>query len=119
MVVGWEIYVYQWSCSIRLGRTMRRIELVFCLHDGSINSLFMIVVTVSSHTVSCSQGGSAHLAVGVIAITSLCTAASSITQEPVAHRRMSKGTCLTLFIILTVILQVGITSTGRTYWRGE
>ena len=62
----------------------------------------MIVVTISSHTVSCSQGGSAHLGVGVIAITTLCTTASSIAQELVAHRRMSKGTCMTLFTILTV-----------------
>ena len=69
----------------------------------------MIVVTVSSHTVSCSQGGSAHLGVGVIAITSLCTAASSITQELVAHRRMSKGTCLTLFTILTVTSHIKLT----------
>ena len=62
----------------------------------------MIVVTISSHTVSCSQGGSAHLGVGVIAITTLCTTASSIALELVAHRRMSKGTCMTLFTILTV-----------------
>ena len=28
-------YLHQWSCSIRVGRTMRRVELVYCLHDGS------------------------------------------------------------------------------------
>ena len=63
---------------------MRRVEPVFCLHDGSVDSRFMIVVAVSSHTVSCSQGGSTHLGVGVIAITSLCTSASSMMQELVA-----------------------------------
>ena len=38
MVVGWEILVHQWSCSIRVGRPTRRVELVFCLHDGSVDS---------------------------------------------------------------------------------
>ena len=37
-VVGWEIYVHQWSCSIRVGRKMRRVELVFCFHNGSVGS---------------------------------------------------------------------------------
>ena len=71
---------------------MRRVEIVFCIHDRSVDSRFMIIVTVSSHTVSCNQGGSAHLGMGVIAITSLCTATSSITQDLVAHQRMSKCT---------------------------
>ena len=74
----------------------------------------MIVVTISSHTVSCSQGGSAHLGVGVIAITTLCIAASSIAQELAAHGRMSKGTSLTLFTILTVTSH--ITLAGRCYF---
>ena len=68
----------------------------------------MIVVTISSHAVSCSQGGSAHLGVGVIAITTLCTAASSIAQELVAHRRMSKGTCMILFTILKVTSHINL-----------
>ena len=38
MVVGWEIYVHKWSYSIRVGRTMRMVELVFCLHNGSVDS---------------------------------------------------------------------------------
>ena len=71
----------------------------------------MIVVAVSSHTVSCSQGGSAHLGVGVIEITSLCTTDSSITQELVAHRRM------TLFTILTVTLHLKLT--GMCYLGRE
>ena len=74
----------------------------------------MIVVTISSHTVSCSQGGSAHLGVGVIAITTLCTATSSIAQELVAHRRMSKVTCLTLFTILTVTSHIKLAD--RQWW---
>ena len=71
--------------------------------------IYDIVVTVSSHTVSSSLKGSAHLGVGVIAIDSLCTATSSITQELVAHRRMSKGTCLILFTILTVTSHIKLT----------
>ena len=69
----------------------------------------MIVVTVF-----CSQGGSAHLGVGVFAVTSLCTTTRSIMQEPVAHQRMSKGTCLTLFTILTVTSHIKLT--GRFYF---
>ena len=38
MVLGWEIKVHQWSFSIRVGRTMRRVELVFCLHNASVDS---------------------------------------------------------------------------------
>ena len=61
---------------------MRRAELVFFLHDGSV--------------------------------TSLCTTDSSMTQELVAHRRMSKGTCLTSFTILTVTSHIKLT--GRCYF---
>ena len=54
---------------------MGRVALVFRLQDGSVGSWFVIIVTVSSHTIFCIQGGSTHLVVGMIAVTSLCTTA--------------------------------------------